>query len=72
MAMPPLRVISEATKPTRRMFKSRCSFEKPNSEEDSSRTKSPSSSVTGRPPISRRRTSNVVGQSSTFPNPTIP
>ena len=36
----------------RRMLMSRCSFEKPSSEERCFRTRSPSSSVTGRPPIS--------------------
>src|SRR4030095_3809541 len=35
----------------RRMLMSRCSFEKPSSEERCLRTRSPSSSVTGRPPI---------------------
>ncbi len=36
----------------RRMLMSRCSFEKPSSDERCLRTTSPSSSVTGRPPIS--------------------
>src|SRR5205085_8158932 len=35
------------------MLMSRCSFEKPSSEERCLRTRSPSKSVTGRPPISR-------------------
>ena len=52
MAMPPFLVISEATNPMRRMLMSRCSLEKPSSEERFLRTRSPSSSVTGRPPIS--------------------
>src|ERR1043166_1387552 len=36
----------------RRMLMSRCSFENPSSDERCLRTRSPSSSVTGRPPIS--------------------
>ena len=65
MAMPPFFVISEATKPIRRMFKSRCSLENPSSEDRCLRTISPSSRMrhTGRPPISRnftRRTFAVV------------
>src|ERR1700758_5833593 len=37
----------------RRMLMSRCSLEKPSSEERCLRTRSPSSIVTGRPPASR-------------------
>ena len=60
MAMPPFLVISEATKPMRRMLMSRCSLEKPSSEERFLRTMSPSSSVTGRPPVSMNLTSSTL------------
>ena len=60
MAMPPFFVISEATKPMRRMLMSRCSLEKPSSDERFVRTMSPSSRVTGRPPASRNLTSSTL------------
>ena len=50
--MPPFFVISEATYPIRRIFRSRCSLENPSSEDKFLRTISPSSKVTGLPPIS--------------------
>ena len=52
MAIPLFLVISEATKPIRRTFRSLCSFEKPSSDDRFFRTISPSSNVTGLPPIS--------------------
>ena len=52
IAIPPFLVISEATYPILLIFRSRCSFEKPNSEDKFFRTTSPSSKVTGLPPIS--------------------
>ena len=62
MASPPFFVISEATKPIRRMLMSRCAFEKPSSEDRWVRTMSPSSSVTGRPPISSSLTSTTLAR----------
>ena len=41
------------------MFRSRCSFVKPSSDDRCFRTRSPSSSVTGRPPISISLTSST-------------
>src|SRR5260221_451620 len=59
--MPPFFVISDATNPIRRMFRSRCSFENPSSDERCLRTKSPSSNVTGRPPIAKILTIKAFG-----------
>ncbi len=56
ITIPPFLVISDATNPIRRMLRSRCSFEKPSSEERCFRTISPSSRATGRPRISRNLT----------------
>ena len=50
MAMAPFLVFSEATKPILRMLMSRCSLEKPNSEERFFLTISPSHKVIDRPP----------------------
>jgi hypothetical protein len=69
--MPPFLVISEATKPMRRMLRSRCSFEKPSSDERFLRTTSPSSSVTGRPPISISLTMRALAIVD-FPDPRSP
>ncbi len=44
----------------RRMLMSRCSFEKPSSDDRFFRTMSPSSSVTGRPPTSRNFTNSTL------------
>ncbi len=60
MAMPPFLVISEATQPMRRMLMSRCSLEKPSSEDRCLRTMSPSSRVTGRPPSSSNLVSRML------------
>src|SRR5678816_4076767 len=49
MQTPPCFAISDATNPIRRMFRSRCSLEKPNSLERCLLTTSPSSRVTLRP-----------------------
>ena len=51
-AMPPFFVTSAAVQPMRRMLMSRCSLLNPSSDDRFLRTRSPSSSVTGRPPIS--------------------
>ena len=64
-------VISEATKPIRRMLMSRCSFEKPSSEERFLRTMSPSRRVTGRPPSSRSLTRRALARVD-FPAPESP
>ncbi len=69
--MPPFLVISEATNPMRRMLMSRCSLEKPSSDDRCLRTMSPSSSVTGRPPASMNRTSSTLAMVD-FPAPERP
>ena len=70
-AMPPFLVISEATYPMRRMFRSRCAREKPSSDDRCLRTRSPSSSVTLRPPRSRNLTSRTLAIVD-FPAPDNP
>ena len=71
MAMPPFFVISDATKPMRRMLMSRCSFENPSSDDRCFRTTSPSSRVTGRPPISSSLTSSTLAMVD-LPDPDRP
>ena len=71
MAMPPFFVISEATNPIRRMLMSRCSRENPSSDDRCLRTMSPSSRVTGRPPISSNLTRKTFARVD-FPEPERP
>ena len=60
MAMPPFLVISDATHPIRRILISRCSLEKPSSDDRCLRTTSPSRTVTGRPPSSSNLVSRML------------
>ena len=69
--MPPFFVISEATYPIRRIFRSRCSLENPSSEDKFLRTISPSSKVTGLPPISINLV-NTAFAIVDFPDPESP
>ena len=55
----------------RRMLMSRCSLEKPSSEERFLRTRPPSSNVTGRPPTSRNFVSSTLAIVD-FPEPERP
>ncbi len=71
MAMPPFLVISEATKPMRRMLMSRCSLENPSSDDRCLRTMSPSRRVTGLPPISSSLTRSTLATVD-FPEPERP
>ncbi len=71
MATPPPRVISDATKPIRRMLRSRCSLEKPSSDERFLRTRSPSRRVTPRPPSSRSLTRSPLAMVD-LPDPESP